>query len=237
MTKGMGADRLRQTGTLARHLDGLVDDAGVHVMATGDAQTRVAGQLPGGEDVRPAPGLGARPRLPSQCMGLVRLACPEPNPLMLRLDPSEVILSTGVRGTVRWSPVLVPLTRTDGQWLQRVDVLDLSRAASMMAAAPVEPFGHQLGGAIHEREHGGDCFTCHDHRDVDLLVGAPGIDAALHSVVEDAFVKEHQGIHRLVPGRSCDVSMHGQVGQERLDHGFGRGKVVARPHAVETDEA
>ncbi len=31
--------------------------------------------------------------------------------------------------------------------------------------------------------------------------------------------------------------MHGQVGQERLDRGFGRAKVVARPQAVETDEA
>ncbi len=36
MTKGMCGDLLRQAGTANRHLDGFVDDAGVHVMATGD---------------------------------------------------------------------------------------------------------------------------------------------------------------------------------------------------------
>ena len=57
--KGMGADLLRQTGTANRHLDGLVDDAGVHVMATGDTGTRVDGNIPGGKDVLPAPFLAA----------------------------------------------------------------------------------------------------------------------------------------------------------------------------------
>jgi hypothetical protein len=32
----MCGDMLRQTGTANRHLDGFVDDAGVHMMATGD---------------------------------------------------------------------------------------------------------------------------------------------------------------------------------------------------------
>jgi hypothetical protein len=40
MAKGVGADGLRQTGTADGHLDGLVDDAGVNVMATGDTGTR-----------------------------------------------------------------------------------------------------------------------------------------------------------------------------------------------------
>jgi hypothetical protein len=40
MAKSVGADGLRQTGTTNGHLDGFVDDAGVNVMATGDAGTR-----------------------------------------------------------------------------------------------------------------------------------------------------------------------------------------------------
>ena len=34
-----------------------------------------------------------------------------------------------------------------------------------------------------------------------------------------------------------DVSIDRQVGQERLDLGFGGEEVLARPHAVETDES
>jgi hypothetical protein len=41
----------------------------------------------------------------------------------------------------------------------------------------------------------------------------------------------------LVLGGGRDVSMHRQVGQERLDLGFSGEEVLARPHAVETDEA
>jgi len=75
-----------------------------------------------------------------------------------------------------------------------------------------------------------------DHGDVELLVGAHGIDTARQSRVEDALVEEHQGIHRLVLGRGSDVSVHGQVSQERLDLRFGGEEVLARAHAVEADE-
>ena len=102
--------------------------------------------------------------------------------------------------------------------------------------APVEEFGDHLGSSVHEREHGGDFFAGHDHGDGDLLVGAHGIATALQRMGEDALVEEHQGIHRLVLGRGSDVSMHGQVRQERFDLRFGGEEVLARPHAVETDE-
>ena len=36
---------------------------------------------------------------------------------------------------------------------------------------------------------------------------------------------------------AATLSMHGQVGQERFDLGFGGEEVFARPHAVETDES
>jgi hypothetical protein len=81
-------------------------------------------------------------------------------------------------------------------------------------AAPVEKFGNQLGGSDQQRDDGGDFFACHDHGDVDLLVGAHGIDAPLHGVVEDALVEAHQGMHGLVLGGGSQVSVHGQVGQE-----------------------
>jgi hypothetical protein len=102
-------------------------------------------------------------------------------------------------------------------------------------AAPVEQFGNQLGGSVQQRDDGGDCFACHDHGNVDLLVGTHGVDATLHGVVEDALIEEHQDIHGLVLGGGCDVSIQRQVGQERLDRGFGGEEVFARPHAVETD--
>ncbi len=79
--------------------------------------------------------------------------------------------------------------------------------------APVEEFGDHLGSSVHEREHGGDFFAGHDNGDVDLLVGAHGIDTARQSMVEDALGEEHQGMHRLVLGRGSDVAMHRQVGQ------------------------
>ena len=44
-------------------------------------------------------------------------------------------------------------------------------------------------------------------------------------------------MHSLVLGGGRDVSMHRQVGQERLDRGFGGEEVLARPQAVEPDES
>ena len=76
MTKGMGADMLRQAGPVDRHLDGLIDDAGVNMMAPGDARPRVNGEIPGGEDILSAPCLAGMWRLPSQRMGQVHLAIP-----------------------------------------------------------------------------------------------------------------------------------------------------------------
>ena len=55
--------------------------------------------------------------------------------------------------------------------------------------------------------------------------------------VEDARVEAHQGMHGLVLGGSRDVCMHHQVGQERLDRGFGGEEGLARPPAVETGES
>src|SRR3972149_5308458 len=78
-----------------------------------------------------------------------------------------------------------------------------------------------LGGSVYERDNGGDFFACHDNEDIDLLVGANDIDAVLERMVEDALVKEDQGIHRLVLGGGSDVCVYGEVGQERFDLGFG----------------
>ena len=94
-----------------------------------------------------------------------------------------------------------------------------------------------MGGAVHAREDGGDFVAGHDHGDVDLLVGAHGIDLSRQGMVEDALVEEHQGIHRLVLGGGCHLCVQGQVGQEGFDLRFGREEVLARPHAMEPDEA
>ena len=83
-----------------------------------------------------------------------------------------------------------------------------------------------------DRPNGGDFFACHDNGDVDLPVGANGIDALLQRMVEDALVKEDQGIHRLVLGGGSDVCVYGKVGQERFDLGFGGEEVLTGPHAM-----
>jgi hypothetical protein len=227
------------SSTADGHLDGFVDDAGVNVMATGDTGTGVYRDVPGGEDILPAPCLGGMRRLPSQRMGQVDLAMSLSRILlMLCLDPGQVILEhRGERGGKSGEPVLVALARTDGQWLHLIiDVLDPKPDRFHDAqATPVEKFGNQWGGSIQQRDDGGDFFACHDHGDVDLLVGAHGIDVARQSMGEDARVEEHQGIHGLVLSGGHDVSMHCQVGQERLDPGFSGEEVFARPQAVETD--
>ena len=79
--KGMGADLLRQTGTANRHLDGLIDDAGVNVMATGDTGTRVDGKIPGGKDILPAPFFGGLRDTSAPAHGAGRPRhVPEPGP-------------------------------------------------------------------------------------------------------------------------------------------------------------
>jgi len=158
---------------------------------------------------------------------------------MQRLDPGQVVLEQrGQRGRKGGEPVLVALARTDGQLLHlKIDVLDPEPDGFHdTQAAPVEQCGHQLGGPVHERDDGGDFFAGHDHGDVDLLVGAHSIDTVLQSMVEDALVEEHQGIHGLVLGGGRDLAMHRQVRQERFDLGFGGEEVLTRPHAVEPDE-
>ena len=182
MTKGMRADVLRQTGTAHRHLDGLIDDAGVHMMATGDARTRVNGEIPGGKDILPAPFRGGLGIFPRQRMREVHRAMPLSQILLMQgLDPSQVVLEQRRQGGGKGGePILVALARPDGQLLHLIiDVLDPEPDRFHdTQPAPVEELGDQLGGAIHEREHGGDFFAGHHHGDGDLLVGAHGIDTA-----------------------------------------------------------
>ena len=223
------------------HLDGFVDDAGINMMTACDTRTGVYGEVPGGEDILPAPLLGGMGILPIQRMGQVDLTMALSQILLVpRPDPGQVILEQRrERSGNGGEPVLVALTRTDGQWLQlEIDVLDPEPDGFHDAqAAPVEEFGNQSGGSVHQRHDAGDFFARHDHGDIDLLVGAHGIDAARHGVVEDARVEEHQGIHGLVLGGGSDISVHGKVHEERLDFGFRREEIVAGPHAVETDVA
>lgn len=240
MAKGMCADVLREPGTANGHFDGFVDDAGINVMAAGHTRTRAYGQIPGGEHILPAPFLGGGGILPSQSMRQVHLAMPLSQILLMqRLDPGQVVLEQrGQGGGKGGEPVFVALAGTDGELLHlKIDVLDPEpdRFHDAQPAA-VEELGDHLGGSVHERDNGGDFFACHDNGDVDLLVGANGIDAVLPRMVEDALVKEDQGIHRLVLGGGSDVCVYGEVGQERFDLGFGGEEVLTGPHAVETNK-
>jgi hypothetical protein len=159
---------------------------------------------------------------------------------MPRPTPGQVMLEQrGERGGTRGPSVLVARARTDSQRLHlNINVLAPDPDGVHDApSTPVGKFGHQLGGSVQQRDDSGDGFACHDHRDVDRLVRAHGIDGAQQRIVEDALVEEGQGIHRLVLDGGRDVSMHRQVGEERLYRGFGGEEVFARPHAVEMHES
>jgi hypothetical protein len=127
------------------------------------------------------------------------------------------------RGRNGGEPVFVPLARTDGQWLHLlIEVLDPEPDHCHEAQpSPLEARGHQLRGSVHERDDGDNCFAYHDHKDVDLPVGARGLEAALQNMVEDALREECQGMHRQLLGGGSDVSVHRQVSQARFEHGNG----------------
>lgn len=110
MAKGMGADLLRQTGAVNRRFDRLVYDAGVHMMATGDAGTGVHGEIPGGKEILPPPFLGGIGIFPSQRMGKIYIAMPLSQILLMqRLDASQVVLEQRRQGGGKGGePVFVP---------------------------------------------------------------------------------------------------------------------------------
>jgi hypothetical protein len=230
MTEGVRADLLGQPGAANRRLDGLVDNAGINVVATGDAGTRVNREIAGREDVLPAPLRGGRV-FPSQRMGEIHLAMPLSQVLLIeRLDSSQMVLEQRRKGAgKRREPVFITLAGTDRDLLHlHVDVLDPEpdRFHDPQAAS-IEELGNQLGGSVHEREHGTDFVACHDHGNRDLLVGTNSIDAAVQSLVQDALVKKHEGIHRLILSSGSDVAPHRQVRQERFDLRFRGNQVLA----------
>src|SRR5215510_2099447 len=100
MAKGMGADLLRQPGPAHGDLDGLVDDAGVHMMATGDTRTRVDGEMPSREDILPAPFCCGLPIFPGQRLGQVDGSMALRQVLLMQgFDSGEVVLEErGQRG-------------------------------------------------------------------------------------------------------------------------------------------
>jgi hypothetical protein len=89
--------------------------------------------------------------------------------------------------------IIVALAQTDGSWRHLIIEVLAAEPNGFHEAppAPVEALDDQWGGSVHAREHEGDLFACHDHRDVDLLVGAHGMDATRQSMGEDARVEKH----------------------------------------------
>jgi hypothetical protein len=79
MTKGMGADVLRQTGTANRHLAGLVDGAGVNMRATGEHADRRRNSGQARQTARPMPWRHVETSEPEAGAGTPRHAL-EPNP-------------------------------------------------------------------------------------------------------------------------------------------------------------
>ena len=98
-------------------------------------------------------------------------------------------------------------------------------------------FGNQLSCSVHQGNDSGDFFARHDHGEIDLFWGAHGINTALHGMIEDALIEEHQGIHGLVLGGWSDISVHSDVGKECLYFRLRWEEVAAGPHTVETDIA
>jgi hypothetical protein len=127
MVQGVGADGLRQTGTSDGHLDSLVDDTGINVMATGDAGTRVSGEVSSRKDILPGPFLGGMRILPSQRMRQVHFAISLRQILLMqRLDAGQVVLEQrGQSSRKGGKPVFAALAGADSQLLHlNIDVLD-----------------------------------------------------------------------------------------------------------------
>jgi hypothetical protein len=93
MAKRMRADVLCQACTPHRRLNGLIDNAGINMMTTGDSRARVNGEITGGEDILPTPFLGSMGVFPRQSVGKVHVAMPLSQvPLVQRLDPGQMVL-------------------------------------------------------------------------------------------------------------------------------------------------
>jgi len=65
----------------------------------------------------------------------------------------------------------------------------------------------------------------------------PVLAGKIQGLVEDALVEKHQGIHGLILGGGGNFALQSEVGEERLDLGFGGEEVNAEPHVVEPGEA
>jgi len=88
VAKRMGANLLRHTSMVNRHLDGLVNDTRVHMLATGDATARVNGEIPRRKDLLPTPFCSGNGVFARQRMREVRRARPSGHVLLMeRLDP------------------------------------------------------------------------------------------------------------------------------------------------------
>jgi hypothetical protein len=211
------------------------------MMAAGDPGAGVDGDGTGGEDILPAPFRRALRVLALERMGQVH--CPMALGqilLMQRFNPDEVVLEErDERGGKGRETVLISLAGADCELLHgKVNVLDAEPDGfHNPQAAAVEQFGHQLRGALHECEDGSDFVPGHDHGDVDLLVGAHGVNAVVQGLVEDALVEKDEGMHGLVLRGGGDLALQGEMREERLDLGFGGDEVGAGPQAVEPGEA
>lgn len=152
---------------------------------------------------------------------------------MQGLDPNQVVLEQRDqrRGKGR-EAILLAFPGPDGELLHRiVDMLDPQPDGFHdPQPAPVEELGHQLAGAVHQRQDGGDFLPGHHDGHVELFAGPNRVDPVRELLLEGTLIEEHQGIHRLVLGRSRDVALHRQVRQKRFDLGFGGKQFVPRAY-------
>jgi hypothetical protein len=102
-------------------------------------------------------------------------------------------------------------------------------------AGTITQTGHEMLLAIELGQDGADLGAREDHGQPSRPPGPAGVDSPLQGSLEDDFVEEQQGAHRLVLGRGGDILIDCQMSQEGLD--FASPHLQWMPLAMEHDES
>jgi hypothetical protein len=240
MTEGVSADLLSQAGAADRHLNGLVDNTGINMMATDDTRASVNGDIPRGKYVLSDPFPSSPGVLPGQGIGQVHLAAPFGEILLMKCSyPTQMVLEERRQADRKGGePILIALSRPDG-YLLHIEINVLYPESNRFhdpQSASAKKLGDELWGPLHERKQGAHLFPGHDHGHASFFLCTDCVNHTIQEVPKYAFVKKNQGVHALVLGRRGDIPAHGQIRQECLYFGFCGEKRVTRAHAMETNE-
>ena len=221
--------------------NGLVDGAGVKVVAASLAGARVSGPTTGGEDILPSPVLVGVRVLAGQGVREIHLSIAVLQILSMDHLHAYKVFFQGLYELLgeRRDTVFTALAvaHREGFHLQ-VHVLDPESDALRDAQArAVQKLDDELMHSGHQCDHASRLLAGQDDGYLDLPACAVCVDLAAQWLLEHVLVEEDERIHGLVLGGGGHLAISGQVGEECLDLLFAVPKVVPGLHVVETDIA